>query len=463
MMHRLGAGILLILVATSAHAFTPNSHNSLDCLFCHGEEPIFGVDTRDTVTFYRNEGDDPALCYVCHEPEENLHPVEVRPGETALKISPPADLPLGTSAGMEGRVVCITCHSIHASNAAAALLRGFPGTQNIKGYDNWQQFCRQCHGDILERRSPHAGDERACAFCHTVRPEEGEQVEILPRGVRLCNFCHGAIQKDHLSGVNPYDGPVDCLTCHDPHIGPDQKARLKPEYFDYLRGAVTVNPHRRKFLCSLCHVEDKTFTLITRDSTALCNRCHATPKVVGEMHPLSEVTEKTKVPKGWPLSKGRMTCLTCHPPGHLEDEERVDLLRGGPYGSRNAFCARCHDYTELAGTDPHLPIHERKGCENCHVGTPDLGKDTAETVTFPTSINLLCLRCHEDTGHPGGATHTIFPGEARASGIPEHLPLNRYKRITCTSCHNPHFPKSEKYKLRDPMGGGTICLDCHAL
>jgi predicted CXXCH cytochrome family protein len=108
-------------------------------------------------------------------------------------------------------------------------------------------------------------------------------------------------------------------------------------------------------------------------------------------------------------------------------------------------------------------MHERKGCETCHIGTPDLGKDTAETVTFPTSINLLCLRCHEDKEHPGGATHTIFPGEARASAIPEHLPLNRYKRITCTSCHNPHFPKSEKYKLRDPMGGGTICLDCHAL
>jgi predicted CXXCH cytochrome family protein len=460
-MRHLAVCMLLVLAATSAQAFTPNSHNSLDCLFCHGDEPTFGVDTRETVTFYRNEGDDPALCYVCHDPEQNLHPVEVRPEDSALTITAPEQLPLGTSPGMEGRVVCITCHSIHASNAASALLRGMPGTQTKSRSVTWQEFCQQCHGGTLMLRSPHQGDDRACAFCHSARPAEGEKVTVLPRGVALCNFCHGALQADHVRGVNPYEGKVDCLTCHDPHLGPDRKGRLKPEYFDYLRGAATVNPHRKKHLCSLCHVEDKTFTLMTRDHTALCNRCHSTPKVVGEMHPLSEVPASMKVPEGWPLLKGRMTCLTCHPPGHLEDEGR--LLRGGPYPAREEFCVPCHDYSELAGTNPHLPPHKKKGCETCHIGTPDLAKDTAETVSFPTSVNLLCLRCHEDIPHPGGRLHTLFPGDERAGRIPENLPLDRYRRITCTTCHNPHFPGTEKYKLRDASGQGSICVDCHAL
>lgn len=460
-MRRFAACLLVLFGATSASAFTPNPHNSLDCLFCHGETPVFGVDTRETVTFYRSERDDPELCYVCHDPEQNLHPVEVRPETSSLNITRAVGLPLGATPGMEGHVVCITCHNIHAPEASFALLRGLPGSESRLVYGSWHQFCQQCHGDMLERRSPHRGDDRACAFCHTTRPSEDVKAFVLPRGVALCNFCHGALQEEHLKGVNPFETPVDCLTCHDPHLGPDEKARLRPAYFDYLRGAVTVDPHRRERLCSLCHVDDKRFTLINRDHTALCNRCHATSKVVGEMHPLGEVPSSMKVPEGFPLRNGRMTCLTCHPPGHTEDEAL--LLRGGPYESRNAFCNRCHDYSGIAGNDPHLPIHKREGCETCHIGTPNLETDTRETVSFPTSVNILCLKCHEDSPHPGGRLHTLFPDEELAGRIPESLPLSRYRRITCTTCHNPHFPASEKNKLRDTMTEGSICMACHSL
>lgn len=463
MLLRVLACTAVLFLSTAARAAEPNPHNALDCLFCHEETPRFGVDTRETVTFYRYEPDDPRLCYVCHEEEENLHPVDVRPEDTSIQTRLPKDLPLGTTEGREDAVVCTTCHFIHASNTRFSLLRGFPGSQKPDLFFQWQQLCRQCHGNMLERRSPHAGDDRSCVFCHATRPEEGQAVVIMPAGIKLCNFCHGAMQDDHTDGINPFEGKVDCLTCHDPHLGPDKPGRLKDEYYDYLRGTVGINPHMRRTLCSVCHVEDKTFTLITRDKDALCSRCHSSPKIVGDIHPIGPPSEGMTVPETWPLHKGNVTCLTCHVPGHQEDLDRPLLLRGGPYDNRRTFCQSCHDFGSLETVNPHSQILELKGCDLCHDRPPVFGKDTSQTVTFKSSINLLCFRCHDETYHPAGHNHTVALSSDRAAGIPEHLPLDRYNRITCATCHNPHIAEKGTYQLREAYSGMEICSDCHGL
>ena len=99
--------MIFLLSAAPSRASEPNPHNAKLCLLCHEALPRFGVDTRDTVTFRKSTWDDPRLCYHCHKPEENLHPLFVQPGPERLGTRTPSSLPLGSSPGLEGQVVCV--------------------------------------------------------------------------------------------------------------------------------------------------------------------------------------------------------------------------------------------------------------------------------------------------------------------------------------------------------------------
>ena len=454
--------VVLFLFAGSATAAEPNPHNSRLCLLCHKDTPRFGVDTRDTVTFRTAGWDDPALCYHCHKPEENLHPILVEPGRERLGTGIPAGLPLGTSPGMEGRVVCTTCHFIHASGTDHALLRGFPGTQKPGLFSSWQDFCRECHGDGLEKRSPHGGDDRACTFCHQTKPLEGKAVDVAPRGVDLCNFCHGALQNDHFAQANPFGEDVTCMNCHDPHLGPESVARLKPSFLDAVQGKATVNPHYRKTLCLACHTDDRGPGLINENSVVLCNTCHGTGEIIGDIHPIRKVPDTISPPADWPLDKGYLSCLTCHLAGHREHRDSWKFLRGGPYDDRNDFCANCHDLDAFGDRNPHSDINDGKGCEFCHTVRPVPGKDTIETVLFIADPNILCLRCHEESPHPANREHTMTIDKERAAGIDELFPVYKGMKIICATCHNPHIEEVEGHKLRGGLPGLQICTGCHA-
>ena len=176
------AALVLSLAAVAVAAAKPNPHADLDCNFCHFDTPRFGVDTRDTVTFWRAERDEPQLCERCHGPESNFHPLGVVPGPERLGTRTPEHLPLGRSEAVRGQVVCVSCHFLHAADADRALLRGFPGADEPRLFDVWQDLCRECHAGGLEKRSPHAGDERACAFCHSTKPSPARRRPSPRRG-----------------------------------------------------------------------------------------------------------------------------------------------------------------------------------------------------------------------------------------------------------------------------------------
>ena len=455
-------GVLgLLAVLAPRAAAEPNPHNGKMCLLCHKETPRFGIDTKDTVTFRGGTWDDPALCYHCHKPEENLHPILVEPAPERLGTRTPSRLPLGTSPGKEGQVVCTTCHFLHAAETDHALLRGFPGSQQPGTFSTWQQFCRECHGEELGKRSPHGGDERACVFCHQTVPKEGEPVDVAPRGVDLCNFCHGAIQDEHFVQANPYGEEVACPTCHNPHLGPESPARLKRDYLEAVRDKVTLNPHYRKAFCFACHSDEGGPALISEDGIALCNRCHGTGEIIGDIHPVRKVPESITPPADWPLRKGFLTCLTCHLAGHPEHRGEYKFLRGGTYADRNDFCANCHTPESSDGRNPHLDINEGKGCEFCHAVRPVPGKDTIKTVKFVADPNILCLRCHEPPEHPAEFDHTMTIDEERAASIDETLPVYKGIKIVCATCHNPHIAEVEGHKLRIGLTGMAICIGCH--
>jgi predicted CXXCH cytochrome family protein len=453
------AAVLVLVGAASAQEGNP--HNAKLCLVCHKETPRFGVDSKQTVSFRNGGWDDPKLCTTCHKPEENLHPMLVTPSGSALGTRAPANLPLGTSPGFEGKVVCTTCHFLHAADTTHALLRGFPGSQNPGVFAKWQDFCRDCHGEGLGNRSPHEGDDRACAFCHGQKPQAGKVPEVLARGVELCNFCHGGIQNGHFDKANPFKGEVTCTTCHDPHLGPESVARLKKEYLAAVRDTIAISPHyRKRALCESCHNADRK-TLRSADPVALCNRCHGTGEIVGDAHPLRKVPAAITPPGNWPLQQGALTCLTCHFAGHQEHAGGWKFLRGGAYADRNDFCQNCHKPESLKGRNPHLDINAGNGCEFCHVGRPVPGRDTIETVTFIADPNILCLRCHSTPSHPANFEHTIVVSPERAASIPRELPVYRKGKIVCATCHNPHIAEVEDHKLRDGGGGLQICAACH--
>ena len=74
----------------------PNPHFALACAECHAGRPVLGKDTADTVAFVNGEGGNVALCEKCHEPMDNIHPVNVDPALAVPPISPPPLFPLET-------------------------------------------------------------------------------------------------------------------------------------------------------------------------------------------------------------------------------------------------------------------------------------------------------------------------------------------------------------------------------
>jgi predicted CXXCH cytochrome family protein len=463
----LAAALVALAAAAPVLAATPNPHADLECTFCHSDTPRFGVDTRDTVNFWRAEGDEPHLCEGCHGPEANFHPLGVAPDPKRMDTRAPRRLPLGTSEAVRGQVVCITCHFVHAADADHSLLRGFPGSDDPGLFTAWQDLCRECHGAGLEKRSPHAGDERSCAFCHSNRPQAGKPVTVTPSGRRLCEFCHGFKQEKHYAGVNPFKEPQDCTGCHDPHSGKDRPARLRAGYIDPIRDAVTLNPHLKRTFCFACHADGKPSPLQAAATVAVCQRCHGSGKIPGMSHPMNKVPAGYAIPQGWPLVDGAMTCVTCHVPGHAPgviagrpDEPAAPyLLRGAVGGERTAVCFRCHARNQWTGRSPHREVAQKQtGCTQCHAVNPEEG----DPESFVADINIVCLACHDNREHPGETRHTVTLTAAMPE-VPGSLPLGTGRRITCATCHDPHLDSPAGHRLRGASEPTAFCLRCHKL
>jgi len=464
--------VVVFCVAVAGSATKPNPHAVLDCNYCHLDTPRFGVDTRDTVNFWRADGDEPALCERCHGPEANFHPLGVIPGPEHLGTRLPDHLPLGKSEDVRGQVVCVTCHFVHAADADHALLRGFPGSNDPGVFHTWQDLCRDCHGAGLEKRSPHTGDDRSCAFCHSTKPLPDQKATVTPAGRRLCEFCHGFKGEAHYAGVNPFQQPQNCTGCHDPHLGKDHPARLKPGYLDPIRNLVRLNPHRKRTFCFACHADGASGPLRGTDAVALCQRCHGSGEIPGMSHPMNKVPAGFTIPAGWPLAGGALTCLTCHFPGHVpgavpgrpdEPAAAPHLLRGAVAGDRTAVCFRCHARNQWEGLNPHEGAGKKQsGCAMCHLQQPVWGRDRANTMSYVADINILCLACHDRSDHPGGISHTVTLTAAMPA-VPELLPLGTGRRITCVTCHDPHTDPQTDHRLRQIKESAAFCLLCHKL
>lgn len=462
---RCGPAIVAVLIGllfnTAAFsAMKPNPHNLGSCTVCHVGTPQFGIDTRKTITFMTTR-DDPGQCLSCHTSEQTYHPMLV-PAAIGPGGRPSPYLPAGSSAAFDGKIVCISCHFIHAADSSYGLLRGFPGTSDPRYFTSRGDFCKECHGEELRRRSPHKGGEKACAFCHSHKPRTVNSSEIRARGQDLCLLCHDQLKKDHFTDANPFEERRACPGCHDPHAMPgNSPSLLSQAYFAAAQDNVGIRPHYRPGFCFACHTNPDDYALRDENINALCDRCHASGKIAANIHPLRKVPPNMTVPQGWPLTNGELNCLTCHEQGHEDQKVRPKMLRGGPYPGTREVCQKCHSRSDLQSSTIHKDVNEGKRCEVCHKTKPIPGKDNTDTVTFIADPDILCFRCH-DVYYENPTIHHLMllrreiPGDKMPAGFP------LFKgRVICGSCHNPHLLQSQGYRLREWLEGLDFCQSCH--
>jgi len=459
---------VLIMLATARIALpvqpagaADNPHNLGPCSACHPIAPRFGIDTRNNVTF-TTSADDPGLCTSCHPAGKHPHPVLVDAGSGPSGARTSIYLAAGTNAAFSGKIVCTSCHFIHAADTRYGLLRGFPGSPDPRYFASAAAFCEECHGANLVSRSPHGGGGSSCAFCHAGQPRQDRKVDLPSSFRERCKICHHDVKDDHFAKLTPFGKLRECLLCHDRHgVSATSPGLLSTGYLAAAANSVVIRPHFRRSLCFTCHANTDDYALRNEDVNALCNRCHASGIILPNIHPLRKVPPKITVPKGWPLTDGALTCLTCHDQGHEDQPQQRRMLHGGPYASPRAVCRNCHSMVDLENSRLHQEINEGTSCEMCHKTRPQPGKDTIKTVTFIADPDLLCLRCHDQNSADGTVHHEgVLGREIEPGHLPAELPLFN-GRMICASCHNPHLREANGYRLREVLEESNFCTGCH--
>ena len=256
-----------------------------------------------------------------------------------------------------------------------------------------------------------------------------------------------------------------------------------------------VNPHWTDKNCGECHENNAPKSLRSGgDINAMCNRCHGPGSEARfEVHQVNiAVPEsiKSRIPAGWPLAGGKLTCLTCH---DIRSQCNENVL--GKVFNRNflrsqqpageSMCYTCHDRSRFQQPNPHKLMISQEGvlnkeaCLQCHQELPDT-ESAVEIKDAPLKqdSDLLCIGCHKQqkSRHPARADHLVqLPAGMKQTlqsdnRIGTVLPLGD-ATIHCVTCHNPHAKgvikkgidatgAGEPSLLRLP-GGADLCLACH--
>jgi hypothetical protein len=253
----------------------------------------------------------------------------------------------------------------------------------------------------------------------------------------------------------------------------------------------TANIHHQANYCALCHQTGPQGLLPSslrfgHDYQAGC-RCHyLTP---GDLrHPTDVAVPKAmqaKIPSGFPLRDGQITCVSCHTFKVLcaPSDPHISSLRGEPYPDRTGFCFRCHEAKQYERLNPHNQL-DASGrmvadkCLFCHTQKPDETQATYTTIKLIGGVEMLCQGCHNvGDRHPAGKPHMVRPTleyQVRMQALERQyglvLPLDENGKLTCITCHNPHdagvIPKTlagakgagEKLRHRLPK---VLCQECH--
>jgi predicted CXXCH cytochrome family protein len=136
------------------------------------------------------------------------------------------------------KLECNSCHSGHTSPHAAFLKTAQP------------VLCLSCHGDIAkfwQKGASHSPAAEDCTICHAAHGSNQPSLTVEAIGP-LCAQCHDQETPEFLAAhqqIKP--GPASCVSCHDPHGGP-QKNLLYPVSHDPFKPGAPGS-------CTPCHKE----------------------------------------------------------------------------------------------------------------------------------------------------------------------------------------------------------------
>lgn len=256
------------------------------------------------------------------------------------------------------------------------------------------------------------------------------------------------------------------------------------------------DPHGRPDRCGACHQAGPSPEApgAALPIVETCRSCHPT----ADMHPVGMAPDEVRVPEGWPLEQGRMTCATCHTEPAHDPEVLVAAVspwhRGGPYEHRTDLCYQCHVRAEYTRTNPHeaSTAPREAACAACHSALPEPDAAVADAL-LRLAADEVCTTCHPGPAHAGAAEHLGKPVPAPTPA----LPLLDGDRIACFTCHEVHdgvpaslpTPLGEAFRARalardwatlaDPalslrwpgaagthaqltMPGDALCRTCHS-
>lgn len=200
-----------------------------------------------------------------------------------------------------------------------------------------------------------------------------------------------------------------------------------------------------------------------------CIHCHVIDQTFS--HPVNFAPSRALSPE-FPLEDGLFTCTTCHNvvgPRHRNRQGAPDVRTGA---TGTAFCAQCHNHTELSRASSHAFV----------LGVAHMNLPNADSTVPPGFSSNSCLTCHDGSlvtnlNHPGrpiadftSGTHPFgvdyhstgpdaFDGPlAPISSLDTRIRLS-HGRVDCGSCHSLYSPIDNLLVMDNH--GSALCLNCH--
>jgi len=185
--------------------------------------------------------------------------------------------------------------------------------------------------------------------------------------------------------------------------------------------------------CASCH-EDKTKGKAVHSAIAMgCTTCHEV-KTEGETTTVNLVAPKDQL------------CFTCH-------EKSKEEYRHGPYDKGQ--CVTCHD-PHTSDFPKQLRADGNNLCLECHAERTKLADSislfSTQTITKAQfeAIPKIVPNAAVKLGHPF-ARHPM-------ADVPDPL---RGTKMSCLSCHEPHYSKAEQLIVIAKTNNGDVCGACH--
>jgi hypothetical protein len=320
-----------------------------------------------------------------------------------------------------------------------------------------ESSCADCHGDQeampqgkyvdpqLFADTPHR--RLACVQCHTAyEGKEKGHGKLKTAGPVNCAACHERPAKAFTKGVHgaaaargDHDAPT-CRDCHGTH-------RILPA----ADPASSIHPPNMEQSCIKCHtdpgvisrhrlpdknwIKDYESTIHWRsrqkvNSIAYCTSCHGSHAILPAANPESKVNR-------WNIAQ---TCGQCHEAIFAEFRQSV---HGKAYLERNK----------------DVPV-----CTDCHGAHTIGGKASPTSVTSPTNIATMCLRCHDRERINPDMSLPVFRG---TTYFASYHGINSLKGdvavANCASCHGSHNIRksADPQSTVNPANIPTTCGKCH--